>query len=339
MRKPTTTTMMMMCKSGFLVLLALLILCVPAARSLCPEGEGEVVVRITTDGRSDNDFTYWYLDKKNTGGGFPPYREVASVTLSDPQTEYVDILCIEEGEYFWGIYDCGGDGLCFRGNCPLSVTAGSLSVKVDGIEILTDQEFDLSLSIAFDYPLCPPGQGVLVVNVRTDDGADYNYWWLDEKFDDGPPFGAEVFSVTLDVPNKNYNDIRCIEEPGDYNWGIFDDDGDGLCYQGNCGGSQGTFHASVDGATIAPDQDFGVAVEVPFTYPYGCIDEPGTHVAVRPDGRLQAFTCRELADACEHDLPFFTCRRYCDVPLSLGRGTISGVCKDTCGEVDRGPCR
>ena len=313
---------------------------VPAARSACPAGEGELVVRIQADGRSDDDFNWWSLAKKNPPSSFLFWREIATETMSTPNAFYEDRVCIGSGEYYFGIFDDEGDGLCFQNRCPRSATAGSLSVKVDGIEIITDQEFDRALEVYFDYPLCPADTGVLVVNVRTDDGADYTYWWVDYKLDSWP-FAREIVAVTLDVPNKNYHNIECLEDEGDYIWGLYDCEGDGLCYQGECGGSQGYFHVSLDGATIVEDRDFGAAIEDPFTWPYFCIDEPGTHFAQKPNGGLQAFTCVELADACEYDLPDSRCQFYCDISLWPGgfrANKISSVCKDTCGKVNRGQC-
>ena len=103
-----------------------------------------------SDEKSNDDFNYWYLDKKT--GGFPPYREVESVTLSQPNTDYVTTVCLEAGEYFWGIYDDYGDGLCYQGDCSRSSTAGSLSVVLDGIEIVEDQPFYNAVSLPFNYP-------------------------------------------------------------------------------------------------------------------------------------------------------------------------------------------
>jgi len=128
------------------------------AQSTCAEGEGELVVSIRTDSESRDDYNYWYLDKRNSAGF---YREVESVTLDSPNTNYLDIVCLESGEYFWGIYDCGGDGLG---------SSGTLSVSLDGTEIVQDQDFDNSLSLAFVYPnLCIDLPG-LHEFVRPDDG-------------------------------------------------------------------------------------------------------------------------------------------------------------------------
>ena len=311
---------------------------VPTVRSIiCPDGEGEVVVKIKADSKSDEDFNYWSLYKVT---GAPPATEVASETMSTPNEHYEDAVCVETGSYMFGLYDFHGDGLCFQGRCPRSATEGTLSVRVDGIEVITDQPFDLSLEVYFDYPLCDDGQGVFIVNIRTDDESydDFNWWGLNKKTGRFPPY-SEIASDTLSVPNSNYHTIVCIDN-GEYYFGLYDCDGDGLCYNGECGGSQGTVSVSIDGAEIVPDQDWDAfySLEEFFDYPYECVDEYGPHDAVRPSsGNIVEFTCLMLTDECD-TLPINRCKIYCDAPLDSG-GFVRDVCKATCGEVGRGRCR
>ena len=82
----------------------------------------------------------------------PFYREIEAITLSEPNTDYVTTLCLDAGEYYFGIYDYHGDGLCYQGGCSRSDTAGYFSVVLDGIEIGEDEPFYNSYPLPFRYP-------------------------------------------------------------------------------------------------------------------------------------------------------------------------------------------
>lgn len=296
---------------------------VPAVWSICPSGEGEVLVRIQTDGGPPNDDTYWQLLKNGRRG----LIEVERVSLDSPFTEYETSVCIKPGEYTWDIFDSGGDGLCFQGDC------GTLNVRVDGIPIITDQLFENSLSIPFNYPLCPVGEGVFVVNV----GIRSNNFCYRSILTNNPNLPwKSIADKSLGINIHNDNNIRCIRD-GEWLFGFNDCGEDGLCWDGNCGDSesQGALYVAIDGTTIADGQDLtdqDGQIERTFDYPFECIDEYGPHTVIRRNGNPVAFTCLMLENACEEPTTRM-CQRKCGRSLDGALSQqIKDVCRFTCGE-------
>ena len=177
--------------------------------------------------------------------------------------------------------------------------------------------------------------------MRSDDQSDYdfNYWLLSKKTSGGFPYYREITSVTLSEPNTDYVTTVCLEGAGEYYFGVYDFEGDGLCYEGRCSRSStaGYFSVVLDGIEIGEDEPFYYSYELPFNYPSPfCVDLPGDFTGTRANGDVVSDRCKRLERRSCPDDPA-KCQRLCDGPLLSG-DLVSDVCQATCAEVGKGPC-